>query len=172
MIPKLEDRQKINFEILEKLKEISLDMRWMGQEHTITLKLADQNNGKITCSVDEIKEKFVNDYEKTFGSKLDTIIEIVSIRASLRVPLPRKTGMGKINEELSASVNDKIKCYSFDSDQIEEFQIVQRSQIDKEFSGPAIILESTAVTYVDKNYLVKKDNKDHLIITDTKMKNE
>ena len=50
--------------------------------------------------------------------------------------------------------------------------IIQRSQIDKEFSGPAIILESTAVTYVDKNYIVNKDKMDHLIITDTKMKNE
>ena len=115
---------------------------------------------------------FVNDYEKTFGSKLDTIIEIVSIRASLRVPLPRKTGSGKINEELSVSTNDKIKCYSFDSDKIEDFQIIERSQIDNEFSGPAIILESTAVTYVDKNYKVKKDKMDHLIITDTKMKHE
>jgi N-methylhydantoinase A len=168
----LEDRQKINFKILEKIKEISLDMRWMGQEHTITLKLIDEKNGKITCNVDKIKEMFVNDYEKTFGSKLDTVIEIVSIRASLRVPLPRKTGSGKINEELAISANDKIKCYSFDSDQLEEFQIIQRSQIDKEFSGPAIILESTAVTYVDKNYIVNKDKMDHLIITDTKMKNE
>ena len=172
LFQELEDRQKINFHILEKIKEISLDMRWMGQEHTITLKLVDEDNGKISCNVDTIKEMFVNDYEKTFGSKLDTIIEIVSIRASLRVPLPRKTGSGKINEELSVSANDKIKCYSFDSDKVEDFQIIERSQIDNEFSGPAIILESTAVTYVDKNYRVKKDKMDHLIITDTKMKHE
>jgi N-methylhydantoinase A len=172
LFQELEDRQKINFQILEKIKEISLDMRWMGQEHTITLKLVDEDNGKISCNVDTIKEMFVNDYEKTFGSKLDTIIEIVSIRASLRVPLPRKTGSGKINEELSVSTNNKIKCYSFDSDKIEDFQIIERSQIDNEFSGPAIILESTAVTYVDKNYKVKKDKMDHLIITDTKMKHE
>ena len=62
-----------------------------------------------------------------------------------------------------------IKCYSFDSDSIEDFRIIDRGKIDEEFSGPAIILESTAVTYVDKNYRVKKDNSDHLIITDTKI---
>jgi N-methylhydantoinase A len=164
----LEERQKINFEILEKIKEISLDMRWMGQEHTITLKLNNEKDGKIISSEEDIKKMFISDYEKTFGSKLDTIIEIVSVRASLRVPLPRKTSSGKVNEDLSASDKDNIKCYSFDSDSIEDFRIIDRSKIDEEFSGPAIILESTAVTYVDKNYRVKKDNSDHLIITDTK----
>ena len=165
----LQKRQKINFEILETIKEISLDMRWMGQEHTITLKLNNEKLGKITSSEDDIKKMFVSEYEKTFGSKLDTIIEIVSIRASLRVPLPRKTSRGSINEELSGSDQESIKCYSFDSDSIEEFKIIQRNKIEEEFSGPAIILESTAVTYVDKNYTVKKDNSDHLIITDTKI---
>ena len=165
----LQERQKINFEILETIKEISLDMRWMGQEHTITLKLNNEKLGKITSSEDDIKKMFVSEYEKTFGSKLDTIIEIVSIRASLRVPLPRKTSRGLINEELSGSDQESIKCYSFDSDSIEEFKITQRNKIEEEFSGPAIILESTAVTYVDKNYTVKKDNSDHLIITDTKI---
>ena len=165
----LQERQKINFEILETIKEISLDMRWMGQEHTITLKLNNEKLGKITSSEDDIKKMFVSEYEKTFGSKLDTIIEIVSIRASLRVPLPRKTSRGSINEELSGSDQESIKCYSFDSDSIEEFKIIQRNKIEEEFSGPAIILESTAVTYVDKNYTVKKDNSDHLIITDTKI---
>ena len=165
----LQERQKINFEILETIKEISLDMRWMGQEHTITLKLNNEKLGKITSSEDDIKKMFVSEYEKTFGSKLDTIIEIVSIRASLRVPLPRKTSRGLINEELSGSDQESIKCYSFDSDSIEEFKIIQRNKIEEEFSGPAIILESTAVTYVDKNYNVKKDNSDHLIITDTKI---
>ena len=165
----LEERQKINFEILEKIKEISLDMRWMGQEHTITLKLNNEKDGKIVSSEEDIKKMFISDYEKTFGSKLDTIIEIVSVRASLRVPLPRKTSSGKVNEDLSGSDKDSIKCYSFDSDSIEDFRIIDRSKIDEEFSGPAIILESTAVTYVDKNYTVKKDNSDHLIITDTKI---
>ena len=165
----LQERQKINFEILETIKEISLDMRWMGQEHTITLKLNNEKLGKITSSEDDIKKMFVSEYEKTFGSKLDTIIEIVSIRASLRVPLPRKTSRGLINEELSGSDQESIKCYSFDSDSIEEFKIIQRNKIEEEFSGPAIILESTAVTYVDKNYIVKKDNSDHLIITDMKI---
>jgi len=41
----------------------------------------------------------MEEYQRTFGSKLDTIVEIVSTRASLRVPLPRKSEKGIINEE-------------------------------------------------------------------------
>ena len=35
----LQKRQKIDFATTNQIKEIALDMRWMGQEHTITLKL-------------------------------------------------------------------------------------------------------------------------------------
>ena len=52
----LENRQKINFDTLQKIKEISLDMRWMGQEHTISLKLDNDNNGKIESDVEAIKK--------------------------------------------------------------------------------------------------------------------
>ena len=43
----LQKRQKIDFDVSSQLKEIALDMRWMGQEHTITLKLDNEKNGKI-----------------------------------------------------------------------------------------------------------------------------
>ena len=46
----LQKRQKIDFDVSSQLKEIALDMRWMGQEHTITLKLDNEKNGKITIS--------------------------------------------------------------------------------------------------------------------------
>ena len=61
----LENRQKINFDTLQKIKEISLDKRWMGQEHTLSLKLDNDNNGKIE-SDEAIKKMFTEDYEKTF----------------------------------------------------------------------------------------------------------
>ena len=36
LFKELEERQKIDFTANEKIKEVALDMRWMGQEHTIT----------------------------------------------------------------------------------------------------------------------------------------
>ena len=101
----LQKTQKIDFITTDQIKEIALDMRWMGQEHTITLKLDNEKNGKISINSENLKNKFMEEYEKTFGSKLDTIVEIVSTRASIRVQLPRKLESSKTNEEDISLIN-------------------------------------------------------------------
>ena len=164
LFKELEQRQKIDFSTSSQIKEIALDMRWMGQEHTITLKLEDEKDGKISMDTETLKNKFMEEYQKTFGSKLDTIIEIVSTRASLRVELPRKSGSGKIDEVGIEVSNSQIECYSFTEDKKIQFDLVARSKIDSKVSGPLIIIESTAITYVDIKYDVNKDSNGNLIL--------
>ena len=139
-------------------------MRWMGQEHTITLKLEDEKDGNISMDTETLKNKFMEEYQKTFGSKLDTVIEIVSTRASLRVQLPRKSESGKIDEVGIEVSNNQIECYSFTENKKIQFDLVARSKIDSKVSGPLIIIESTAITYVDINYDVNKDSNGNLIL--------
>jgi len=165
LFKELEERQKIDFSTSSQMKEIALDMRWMGQEHTITLKLEDEKNGNISMDTETLKNKFMEEYQKTFGSKLDTVIEIVSTRASLRVQLPRKSESGKIDEEGIAVSNNHIECYSFAEDKKLQFDLVARSKINSKISGPLIIIESTAITYVDVNYDVDKDSSGNLLLT-------
>ena len=160
----LEQRQKIDFSASEKNKEIALDMRWMGQEHTITLKVNNHIDGKINLDSETLKKDFMKEYEKTFGSKLDTIVEIVSIRASIRVNLPRKSENGKIEEDKIETSNKDISCYSFSKDKIIDFDIISRNEVTSGMHGPKIIIESTAVTYVDANYKIEKDNFNNLIL--------
>jgi len=145
-------------------------MRWMGQEHTITLKLEDEKNGKILIDSETLKTKFMEEYQRTFGSKLDTIVEIVSTRASLRVPLPRKSEKGIINEEEISISSDSIDCYSFTKDEDIKFKIISRSNVNSKMSGPLIIIESTAITYVDVNYDVTRDADSNLLIVNSEMK--
>ena len=164
LFKELEQRQKIDFSTSSQIKEIALDMRWMGQEHTITLKLEDEKDGNISMDTETLKNKFMEEYQKTFGSKLDTIIEIVSTRASLRVQLPRKSESGKIDEVGIEVSNSQIECYSFTEDKKIQFDLVARSKIDSKVSGPLIIIESTAITYVDINYDVDKDSNGNLIL--------
>ena len=164
LFKELEQRQKIDFSTSSQIKEIALDMRWMGQEHTITLKLEDEKDGNISMDTETLKNKFMEEYQKTFGSKLDTIIEIVSTRASLRVQLPRKSESGKIDEVGIEVSNSQIECYSFTEDKKIQFDLVARSKIDSKVSGPLIIIESTAITYVDINYDVNKDSNGNLIL--------
>ena len=169
LFKELEQRQKIDFSTSSQMKEIALDMRWMGQEHTITLKLENEKNGNISMDTETLKNKFMEEYQKTFGSKLDTIIEIVSTRASLRVQLPRKSESGKIDEVGIEVSNSQIECYSFTEDKKIQFDLVARSKIDSKVSGPLIIIESTAITYVDINYDVDKDSNGNLILTNRKI---
>ena len=164
LFKELEQRQKIDFSTSSQIKEIALDMRWMGQEHTITLKLEDEKDGKISMDTETLKNKFMEEYQKTFGSKLDTVIEIVSTRASLRVQLPRKSESGKIDEVGIEVSNSQIECYSFTEDKKIQFDLVARSKIVSKVSGPLIIIESTAITYVDINYDVDKDSNGNLIL--------
>ena len=164
LFKELEQRQKIDFSTSSQIKEIALDMRWMGQEHTITLKLEDEKDGNISMDTETLKNKFMEEYQKTFGSKLDTIIEIVSTRASLRVQLPRKSESGKIDEVGIEVSNSQIECYSFTEDKKIQFDLVARSKIDSKVSGPLIIIENTATTYVDINYDVDKDSNGNLIL--------
>ena len=166
----LQKRQKIDFTTTNQIKEIALDMRWMGQEHTISLKLEDERNGKISIDSETLKNKFMEEYERTFGSKLDTIVEIVSTRASLRVPLPRTSERGIINEEEISIANDSINCYSFTKEEDIKFKIIPRSSVNSKISGPLIIVESTAITYVDVNYDVVKDSDNNLLIDNREMK--
>ena len=164
LFKELEQRQKIDFSTSSQIKEIALDMRWMGQEHTITLKLEDEKDGNISMDTETLKNKFMEEYQKTFGSKLDTVIEIVSTRASLRVQLPRKSESGKIDEVGIEVSNNQIECYSFTENKKIQFDLVARSKIDSKVSGPLIIIESTAITYVDINYDVDKDSNGNLIL--------
>ena len=160
----LKARQKIDFSTADQIKEIALDMRWMGQEHTITLTMEDKG-GKITIDENTLKEKFMDEYEKTFGSKLDTDIEIVSTRASVRVPLPRTSEGGSVLEKNTSLSASKIDCFSFSENKNLEFEIISRSDISSKKPGPIIIVESTAITYVDVNYDVNLDEKNNLLIT-------
>ena len=164
LFAELKERQKIDFSTSSQIKEVALDMRWMGQEHTITLSL-DEKSGKITIDENILKEKFMNEYEKTFGSKLDTIIEIVATRASIRVPLPRKSEGGSVLEEDIFSSINKISCFSFSENKNLDFEIISRSKINEKKTGPMIIVESTAITYVDANYHVNIDGENNLLLT-------
>ena len=170
LFEELQKRQKIDFDTSNQMKDIALDMRWMGQEHTITLKLDNEKNGKISLNSDQLKDLFMKEYLRTFGSKLDTVIEIVSTRASLRVPLPRKSEASNIKEENIEITKDKIQCYSFNKDEIIDFEIISRSNIKSNISGPKIIVESTAITYVDVNYDLSKDEDNNLVLINKEMK--
>jgi N-methylhydantoinase A len=148
-------------------REVAADMRYVGQEHTITIPLQSED-GTITASLAEIRDAFTQEYEKTFGHEMDEEVEIVSLRATLRTPLPRRAAehMGAV-AATDGRGESTIEAYSFTKGEWMPFRILQRAAMDGIVAGPAILLEETATTYLDAEFEARPHESGSLFITDT-----
>jgi N-methylhydantoinase A len=147
-------------------REVAADMRYVGQEHTITILLRSEV-GRVVAPADEIREAFTQEYEKTFGHEMDEEVEIVSLRATLRTPLPRRAA-----EHVSAAPGDdsgesSLDAYSFTQDAWMPFRVLQRSNVVGTLAGPAILLEETATTYLDAGFEARVHESGSLFVTHT-----
>ena len=150
-------------------REVDLDMRYAGQEYTITVPVQSSGDGQIVASVQDIQDAFTREYDRTFGHTMDEKVEIVSVRATLRTPLPRRS-----EEHLSRAAQPDghrprtLEAYSFTRDRRLQFQVVDRSTlgVDGVVTGPAIILEETATTYLDAEFEARVHSSGALYIAD------
>ncbi|HVW67580.1 MAG TPA: hydantoinase/oxoprolinase family protein [Steroidobacteraceae bacterium] len=138
------------------VREVALDMRFRGQEHTLTV-VPPSTDGRLTGDTDEIRSTFSRSYVSAFETALDADIEIVSIRASLRRPLPRR------NEARAAAVSlqaeRSLQAFSFATGRYAEFQLVHRFSMAPGMTrvGPLVIVEPTTTTYVDGDFVAEVD---------------
>jgi N-methylhydantoinase A len=149
----------------ESRREVGLDMRYAGQEHTLTISVP-SDQGAISARANEVHELFTGDYARTFDLTMEEEVEVVSVRATLRTPLPRRAeehaGTGSVDGRPSGSV----EAYSFTRRESLPFHVVERSAlaVGTEFEGPAIVLEETATTYVDADYASRVDESGCLLL--------
>lgn len=138
-------------------REVAFDMRFRGQEHTLTVS-PPAKAGRITGSSEDIARLFRQEYRRTFATELDAPMEIVSIRAALRRPLPRRDG--SLQPATAKAWSDQRGwAYSFVAKQTIEFSLIDRSTlpIGERRHGPMIISELTTTTYVDADFSVEID---------------
>ena len=134
------------------VKEIAIDMRYRGQEHSTTIN-PPAENGQITASADELTRLFVDSYAEQFGGTLETTAEIVSVRATLRQALPaRKYARADYTDSVE-DVEKSIRAFSFRDSEWRDFKLYNRSTLEsgKTYEGPAIVTEQTTTTYIDTN---------------------
>jgi N-methylhydantoinase A len=137
-------------------RETALDMRYVGQEHTLTV-LAGDGQGAIVESPDDMRERFRAEYEQTFGLRMDEAVEIVSLRATIRTPLPRRaesSGAATNGGGQPAAVAGTTRAYSFVDGDWADFAVIQRAGLSfgASVEGPAILLEETATSYIDRGF--------------------
>jgi N-methylhydantoinase A len=151
-------------------REVAADMRYVGQEHTITIPLRSDDDGRIVASLEEIRDAFTREYQKTFGHEMEEEVEIVSLRATLRTALPRRAAEHPQLASTDGRGESSATAYSFTKGDWLAFPVLQRAQLEPGavVEGPAILLEETATTYVDAEFEALAHESGSLFLTDTR----
>ncbi len=129
---------------------LRLDIRYTGQEHTLSVLVALQE-GKISETTRDIGTRFKDEYARTFGATMNDGLELTSVRAQLKTLLPKRT-LVPPESEATAQKADQIEAYSFRDSVRRSFRIIGRDQIGAGIDGPAIVTETVTTTYVDAGW--------------------
>jgi N-methylhydantoinase A len=135
------------------IREVHMDIRFVGQEHTLTVPVP-APGGSVENDPEPVAERFLDDYERTFGSILDEQLEIVCVRAISTTPLERNATPAAGNGNGKPSAPGTTKAWSFTTSQMTDFAVIDRATLrpKDEVDGPAIIREQTTTTYVDREF--------------------
>jgi N-methylhydantoinase A len=148
-------------------REAALDLRYEGQEYTLTVVAPSSATGEIDTSAAVLEQLFVESYERTFGHVLEQAVEIVSTRATARTPLPRRVAAPLVPGASDGRLSRKIEAYSFRAGESLAFEIVNREALGgRVVAGPLIVLENTTTTYVDAGFDVSVHPTGALVLTD------
>lgn len=133
-------------------REVHMDMRYEGQEHTITVQLP-AKNGLVSATPEEILDIFTTMYRSTFSYTLAAEPEFVTTRATLREPLPRRRQQAAAQAGGGGSLGRR-RAFSFAAEDWLDFDVLHRSSLEPGVvvPGPLIVLEETATTFVDADF--------------------
>jgi N-methylhydantoinase A len=147
-------------------RELALDMRYAGQEHTLTVPVPGGIDG--LADPERLREVFRDEYEQTFSLRMEADVEIVVIRATVRTPLPRGEAAFGGGIAGDGAGRPTTRAWSFTDDDWREFALLRREElpVGAEVTGPAIVLEETATSYVDGGFVGVVDPSGCLLITD------
>jgi N-methylhydantoinase A len=147
-------------------REPAIDLRYSGQEYTLTITPPATADGQIAVDASPLEELFAGSYERTFGHTLDQPVEIVVTRATARTPLPRRSQEIVVSGSSNGHARRTIDAYSFRAGARLPFDVVARSALTDAVAGPMIVCEETTTTYVDIGFDVAVDPTGSLILRD------
>jgi N-methylhydantoinase A len=165
----LDERQARGRQAAKGAREVALDIRYLGQEHSLTLSIP-SDDGRIVLSPDDIRERFTRQYERTFGHSMDEVAEIVAARATVRTALPRRVhgvAADPAARNGAACLPETVEAHSFSRDERLPFRLVERAALrpGDEVRGPSIVTEDTATTYLDAGFVGRVHETGSLILT-------
>jgi N-methylhydantoinase A len=136
-------------------REAALDLRYGGQDYTLTIPIAVSETGRVQASSSTVEAAFESAYERAFGHLLDAPVEIATVRAMTRTRLrPAEDAAGVSATGGRGAGPDTVRTYSFSQGREADFAIVGRSGLESgsRLAGPAIVVEDTSSTYLDAGF--------------------
>ncbi|MCZ6721034.1 MAG: hydantoinase/oxoprolinase family protein [Proteobacteria bacterium] len=137
--------------------ETRIDLRYLGQEHTVTVPL-DLNNATVESIIDD----FHNVHERTYTFRLDdTPVEFVTYRltATAHVPRPKLRKLTGDGRSVEASRKGERRV-DFGDDGVHSTVVYERDRLPPGFAavGPLIIEEPTSTTLVHPEQRLEIDD--------------
>jgi N-methylhydantoinase A len=153
----------------EQTMEAGLDLRYAGQEYTLTIDVP-LDSGSFSASHDEVHSGFNRAYRAAFGHTLDEEVELTTVRATSRTPLPRRRQSHSVSTVASAWKQRSVDAYSFATAGRRSFTLLHRSSLSPgvRIAGPAIVAEETATTYIDVGIELETHSSGALFLIDTR----
>lgn len=148
----------------EKRYLCSLDMRYFGQEYTISVEIPDETK----FNKDQIEEDYSKIYERLYGHhSSDNVVEIVNYRMTVLVSV-NKVSARQRTSNLPAKALEQTQGY-FESKKY-DIDIYKRECLvtGSEIKGPAIVVELTSTTIVPPGWKLWVDESDSMIMENEK----
>ena len=145
--------------------EIHADLRYVGQEHTLTVAMPRSGERLRQGTELELRDAFAEAYSRTFGHTIDEEVEIVTFRVTVTAPLAR----GAV-AAAAALIRDgapgEREAWSFTRAARCRFAVLERPALGPGtvVHGPAILNEPTATTYLDAGYVARVQGEGHLLV--------
>ena len=141
-----------------------IDLRYLGQEHSVTVPVE-----IAAATIESILADFHDAHEKTYTFRLDdTPVEFVTYRlaASAKVPRPELKKLGPEGRSLAAALKNP-RTVDFSEDGQHEAAVYERDKlpVGAMLEGPLIVEEATSTTLVHPSQHLRVDEYGFLHIT-------
>ena len=134
-------------------RAVHADMRYLGQEHTLTIDVP-WRDGACEIEAPALRARFEQEYQRSFGIRIDEAVEVVTVRAICVDPLPAIPAPALAPVPVDATEHEAT-AWSFTSGAELSFRLVERAALGAgdRLAGPALVVEQTTTTYLDAGWI-------------------
>lgn len=131
----------------------SLDLRYRGQAYSLNISWQ---------TLDECRDNFHQSHEQRYGHRLQQAVELVNIRLHAHGPAT-ELNIPKLETKTTARKTKLAKLYGIDN----EVAILAREALNsgQQITGPALVTETVATTFVAANWQCSVDSYGNLLLT-------